>query len=409
MINRHNRKRRQLFSKLRPTFSFGFLVFLLGATFSYAMLQGGFVSWFLFYSFMPFFVYSFLFLCYPLQSFQVERLIEPEETEAGENVNVTVTLTRNNPFPFFFLLVEDIIQNDVKNTGFKKVLFPGFKRNIRFSYQIENIPRGEHSFEAVRIKSADVLGLVQKEHWLDCQNVILVVPKTVEILYRPVESRFEQGSTASILQFQKDTSLVSGVRQYDSGDRFSWIDWKATARANDLMSKEFEMRQSNDILIILDATQKDNFENAVMFSASIMKSILRHGGQVGMFTAGYDRSLIPIRGGEYHQQQILRHLAKVKVNMDHPLSTIIEKQTQLYQWPAVLIVVTTVLDENFINGAALNMRRRGHLIVYLIKEEGYITTNDELSLKAMASNQGIYIKTLYTHEFRKAFLEVRRA
>ncbi len=49
------------------------------------------------------------------------------------------------------------------------------------------------------------------------------------------------------------------------------------------------------------------------------------------------------------------------------------------------------------------------LIVYFIKKKGDANLNDEIRLKANAASQGIYIKTLYDGEFRKAFWEVRRA
>ena len=65
----------------------------------------------------------------------------------------------------------------------------------------------------------------------------------------------------SNLQFQRDTSLVAGVRQYQPGDRFSWIDWKATARTNEMMAKEFEIRQSSDLLIVLDRTPSGQFRS----------------------------------------------------------------------------------------------------------------------------------------------------
>ena len=41
---------------------------LLIATFVFAMFQGGFVSWFLFYTFLPFALYSFVLFFYPLTS-----------------------------------------------------------------------------------------------------------------------------------------------------------------------------------------------------------------------------------------------------------------------------------------------------------------------------------------------------
>ena len=45
----------------------------------------------------------------------------------------------------------------------KVILFPGLKRNISFQYAIDTIPRGEHTFSSVRVKTGDLFGMMEKE------------------------------------------------------------------------------------------------------------------------------------------------------------------------------------------------------------------------------------------------------
>ncbi len=45
------------------------------------MFQGGFVSWFIFYSFIPFALYSILLSFYPLSEMKVSRTIKPLEAK----------------------------------------------------------------------------------------------------------------------------------------------------------------------------------------------------------------------------------------------------------------------------------------------------------------------------------------
>lgn len=59
------------------------LMLLTAAVFSYAMFQGGFVSWFLFYTFLPFVVYAGLLALYPLRSFQASRQMAKTQLLAG--------------------------------------------------------------------------------------------------------------------------------------------------------------------------------------------------------------------------------------------------------------------------------------------------------------------------------------
>lgn len=395
--------------RIKPLFGFMLLIILLVLTFSYAMFQGGFVSWFLFFSFLPFAFYAVALFFYPLQDFKVTRVNNSKEVNAGERLFVEIQIKRSIPFPLLFLIVEDVVPNVLYRQQSKQMLFPGFKREITISYAIERTPRGEHILEAVCLKTGDALGFVQKERYFDCRDTILVYPQTEEIVYRPFESRFEQGGTASAMQFQKDTSLVAGVRQYQPGDRFAWIDWKATARTNDMMSKEFEIRQSNDVLIVLDRTPASAFEELVKFSASAAKAILRNGGQVGVFSSGEERTFIPIRGGEWQQQQLFQHLAKVKHDSDIHLAKLLAEEPALYQQPASVLVITSFLDKEFIESAGSFMKRQGAIYIYLIKGNEEAPTKEEQMLKAEAYQRGLVILTIDEKDFRTAFSEVRLA
>ena len=399
----------RILAALKPFYRMGMLVILLALSFSYAMFEGGFVSWFLFFSFLPFALYSFLLLLYPLSDFKVERLIHPEQYNAGEKVHVAITLSRKLPFPLFFLIVEDLVPDSIYQMRGKKILFPWMKRKIELSYEIEKIPRGEYTFEAIRLKTGDLIGLMEKERWFDSQRTILVYPEFEEIIYRRLESRYEQGATTSNLQFQRDTSLVAGVRQYQPGDRFSWIDWKATARTNEMMAKEFEIRQSSDLLIVLDRTASGSFEAMVKFTASAIKAILRNGGETGLFSVGKKRTFIPIKGGEHHQQQLFNHLARVKPDSTLPLVDLLEREVALNQQPAALIIITSALSKDLIESRELFRRGNSAVIIFVIKRRGESFSFEENALKIAAVNRGIVLKILYDADFRTAFTEVKLA
>ena len=324
-------------------------------------------------------------------------------------MTVTIKVKRRFRFPLFFMVIEDLTPIGLHSADSRQVLFPGFKRELKLSYRIEKASSGEHVFEAIRLKTGDVLGLAEKERWFDCRETILVYPKYEDIIYRALENRFERGGTASAMQFQKDTSLVAGVRQYQPGDRFAWIDWKATARTNDMMSKEFESRQTNDLLIVLDRSPSRYFEEMVQFAASAFRSILRHGGQAGLFSVGEDRTFLPIKGGQQQLQQVFHHLAKVRADSNVHFASLMEGEAVLHKQPAALVIITSSLDKRFMDSAGLYMRRKGALIIYLIKKRGEISLPEEMKLKEAATQRGIIIKTIYEDEFRMAFTEVMRA
>ena len=74
------------FQKAKKVWKLVSFLLLVVTTFVYAMFQGGFVSWFLFISFLPFALYAFLILVYPLKDFEVSRTINQEKYRAGDRL-----------------------------------------------------------------------------------------------------------------------------------------------------------------------------------------------------------------------------------------------------------------------------------------------------------------------------------
>ncbi|MFH5781715.1 DUF58 domain-containing protein [Heyndrickxia sp. FSL K6-6286] len=392
-------------AQLKTWGKFLLLILFLLLTFSYAMFQGGFVSWFLFYSFTPFALYALLIALYPLSDLTVERRFNRDTYAAGEHLDMVITIDRNYPFPLFFLIINNTSSLSTRNG--KQILFPGFKKHIQLKYSMANIPRGEHCFYDISIKVGDPLGLFSKEKSFSLKKFILVYPSYTDIIYRSIESRYEQGATASQIKIQNDTTMVSGIRNYEPGDRFTWIDWKATARMNEMKTKEFEERQSNDVTIILDRSPSTSFETNVKFVASLIRTIIRHGGQIGFYSIGEDQSIFPIRGGDEYQQQLFHHLAKVKANSQLPVSSILEGESVFYQQSASLMISTSNITEELIEMLRKHVRRTGMVIVFVIKNHNEPFSDEEYRLGYAASQFGVHVSYLHEEDFRSALTGVK--
>lgn len=389
------------------------LIVLWAVTLVYALFQGGFVSWFLFYSFVPFALYSLLVSLYPLSDFQVERNFKSADFKAGDSMEVSITIKRKLPFPLFYLVADDIVSPSIfYRSSFQKaktMIYPGFRREINFVYKIDELPRGEHHFTAVRLKTGDFFGIFEKEVTVNCLNTLLVYPAFVDVIYRPLENRYDQGMTSSNVKIQKDTTMATGVKEYQPGDRFSWIHWKSFARTNELMTKEFEERQSHDVLVVLDREPSSAFEPMVMFTASILKAIMKKGAQAGMLSIGEDHVSFPIRGGEGHQRQLYHHLAKVRADSKFDLSKVLQGEGINYQQSAAVMFITGSVSKKLISTVRSYAKRNSAVVIFLVKEKGSQLSDDEKALKAMAAARGIWMRVSYEGEFGSAFSEVKNA
>jgi uncharacterized protein (DUF58 family) len=386
------------------------LFILILLTFSYAMFQGGFVSWFLFYSFLPFASYSMALSFYPLNDLKVTRVLPKTDYKAGEVLKVIVNVKRSNFYPLFYLIVEDHLADRLHDAHqpkyAKALLLPGFNKEFSYEYIIHDLPRGEHFFHSFTLRIGDPLGLIKKEKTFAADGKIMVYPAYSELMYRTFGNQYDQGLTASREQVQRDTSMAFGVRDYQPGDRLSWINWKAFAKRNEMMTKEFEQRQSHDVLVVMDCVPNQHFEFMVSFTASLLRAVLKKGAQTGLLTISEERASFPIRGGEQHFQQLFYHLAKIEAKSFSPIEKVLEIDGLFIRQTVSFMLITAQMTKTLVEKASFLAQRQGSITVFLIIGEKKEPTEKERSLIALAHSRGVRIVLIHEGNYAPAFSEV---
>jgi uncharacterized protein (DUF58 family) len=401
---------KKLWIPFQKVWKFVSLLFLILLTFSYAMFQGGFVSWFLFYSFLPFALYCVGLSFYSLNELEITRHIPKSDFNAGEPLTVTITVKRKSLFPIFYLLIEDQVNEALIHAERRKknnaLLLPGFRKEFSYEYIIDELPRGEHVFHTVTVRTGDLLGLVEKEKSHKNEGKIIVYPAYTELVYRHFETHFDQGMTASRERVQRDTSMAIGVRDYQPGDRFSWINWKASAKRNEIMTKEFEQRQSHDVFAVMDCAADKHFETIVSFTASLLRAILKKGAQTGLLTISRERATFPIRGGENQLHQLFYHLARIEAKSPSSFDKVLESEGMFVQQTVSFLLVTAQLTKPLIEKAGFLGQRKGKITLFLIKGEKEAPSENERSLIALANARNVRVLLVHEGQFAQAFTEV---
>jgi len=110
------------------------VVFLMVVTFCYAMFQGGFVSWFVFFSVSPFLLYALISFVVRESILLVERKIEPAHLEHGQSAKVAITIERKTRFPFAYIMMEELVDSEglvqAKLQSSNTIRFVGFRKKI---------------------------------------------------------------------------------------------------------------------------------------------------------------------------------------------------------------------------------------------------------------------------------------
>ncbi|WP_182201500.1 DUF58 domain-containing protein [Paraliobacillus salinarum] len=405
------------------------LVVLFGILFSYAMFQGGFVSWFLLYAFIPLFLYFILFMLYPISKWNITRTLSHTVQHAGGKIEVTIEISRRIGFPLPFIIIEDCFEPSLKHDYYskeiyqflnqpneiqctrvkKKIHFPLFKRKISYTYVLEELPRGFHQLQTTRIKTSDFFGLVHKQHLFPVKSSFIVYPQTRKLVMKQSRNKLEEGATSTVKAHTPLSYAVNGVREYMPGDKFSWIDWKTTARKQEMITREFEQEKNVEQLLILDATSYQGI-NPIAFEANVelVSSFLEwyHGKNtnLSLLSIGKQTNYFSFIESS-NKQAISQHLATVQPEEGSIFSEQLRKN--LNTLPAyfnVHVFVSTLTEERMETIGQL-AKKMNHAIVYLTKGSALLTEEDRTYIE-QCKYLGVTIHVITEQQWMQSSIEV---
>ena len=292
-----------------------------------------------------------------IEELRVHRELEKEKVFKDDFVHVKVVIENTGKNSFDFLEIRDYYNPEL----FRLILGENFistrigpKKEIKFSYILEPKVRGEYPLGPLSLVVKDRLGFNSVERIVpDSVSDILVYPpyediKRIEIL----------GSKRSLsqnygLQRSKQKGLGSefyGMRKYVFGDQYRLIDWKASARTQKLIVKEFESERDVSVMILVDssnsmaggAIENTKFEYAIRACMLLTKVALSRKDNVGVYTFSDKKNFKFLKpgSGEDHFYQVLDFVARIKPQGKSRFVEAMDYLNRRYQKRSLIFIIS---------------------------------------------------------------------
>ena len=318
-----------------------------------------------------------------VEELRVHRELEKEKVFKDDFVHVKVVIENIGRNSFDYLEIRDNFNPQL----FRLILGENFistrigpKATVRFSYVLEPKVRGEYALGPLSIIVKDRLGFNSLER---------IVPNSVTdiLVYPPYEDikRIEiLGSKRSLqlnygLQRSKQKGLGSefyGMRKYAFGDQFRLIDWKASARTQTLIVKEFESERDITVMILVDssssmaggAIENTKFEYAIRACMLLTKVALTRRDNVGVFTFSDKKNLKFLKpgSGEDHFYQVLDFVARVKPEGKCRIVESIGYFTRRFQKRSLIFIISDLeADDKEVTQAIKKLIPFNHTVIII--------------------------------------------
>ncbi len=233
-----------------------------------------------------------LILLYKQKGISASRVL-PEKLSNGDDNPIELTLKNNYNFKTYLLLIDELpFQYQKRDFEINAQLNTHQKKKI--TYTLRPLERGEYYFGNLNIYVNSPIGLVTRRYQFAKDAMVPNYPSFLQLrkymLIAFSNKLFEYGLKK--IRRIGHTMEFEQIKDYVTGDDIRNINWKATAKRNQLMVNQFQDERSQPIYSVIDKgrAMKMPFEGLSLLDYAINATLvisnvaLKKQDKAGMFT-----------------------------------------------------------------------------------------------------------------------------
>ncbi|MGC1272936.1 MAG: DUF58 domain-containing protein [Planctomycetaceae bacterium] len=264
---------------------------------------------------------------------------------------------------------------DTPNLPAKTTLSPNRRRVL--TYHVRPHRRGDGRFGTLFLRSRSRLGLWELTAEFFEERAVRIYPDIRSVQRTELLARQNRLAEAGVRmsKLRGRGSEFDRLREYRREDEYRGIDWKATARHTDLISREYVVERNQNVIIVLDCGRGmcnaeggiSHFDRALNAAILLAYVALRQGDSVGILAVSnkVERYVPPLRtlGGVRTLVARTYDLMPQYVASDYEL--LVGELRRRFRKRSLVILCTHALDEVHLAQIVGNARqmRSPHLVL----------------------------------------------
>lgn len=226
------------------------------------------------------------------------------------------------------------------------------------SYRLQWVRRGAFSFEFIAARFWSKLGFWRKNVNYPCKTTFQVYPNLCQLTQFDALGRSNALFLLGVRRIRRvgQDDDFERLRDYTRDDQYKFIDWKATARRNKLIVRDFQDTRNQRVIIALDAGRmmtnrsgdgSNLYDAALNASLALAYIALKQGDEVGLLIFSNEvKRFIPPRGGISQMNALIRGAfdifpERVESRYDRAFEYLAKNSPKR----ALVVLATNVLDE----------------------------------------------------------------
>jgi len=236
---------------------------------------------------------------------------------------------------------------------------------------------GNYRLGDVRLRGRDRLGLMVWETRLDRRTRLRVYPRP-ETLRQVVKPAWTQVHTGNQVARQKGEGMeFADLREFAPGDRVRSINWRASARRNELVVSERHPERNADVILFLDtfadarAGGRSTLDLAVRATATLAARYLERRDRVGLVSFGGVLRWLTPGMGTAQLYRIVDALLESEIVFNYAWKEVSVIPARVLPPQALVIAVSPLLDDRAVEALADLRARRYDLAIVEVSPVGF--------------------------------------
>ncbi|MFI5242436.1 MAG: DUF58 domain-containing protein [Gemmatimonadales bacterium] len=331
------------------------------------------------------------------------------DAERGE-YRVRSTFANHVKFALYDALPPTIASPEPR--GVIHTVTAGGETVIPFTFVAEQ--RGSFALGPVVLRIVGRRELIQRALRSDPTDEVLVTPSLAGVKHLrllAVQHRLRDAGIRSIRRRGEGTTFAS-LREYAVGDDPRHVDWKATARRQKLITREYTVEQGQTVVIAVDAGRMmtqlaagvPRFEYALSAATLLASVAVQAGDQVGLLLFDNElRAFVPPARGNKAMRAIRQVLIPARATMAEPdYASAFRTLATRHRKRSLIVLLTDVIDPRSSQALIAHTVRSAmrHLLVVVALR------NDELVTAAIPTRRSTS-EDLYASAAAEELLDAR--
>ncbi len=345
----------------------------------------------------------------------------PEKLSNGDINSINIYLKNHYNWTVSLQIIDEIpFQFQVRNFELKTTLAAQTDQDME--YQLRPTERGEYSFGTLNVYAASMLGLLSKRYRFDGNQTVATYPSFLQMKKYDMLafSKYKQPYGFRKIRKLGTTTEFEQIKEYVSGDDIRTINWKATAKKNQLMVNQYQDENSQTIYVVIDKgrVMKMPFDGlslldyAINASLALSQVILKKKDKVGLFTFSKKiENRVVAASKSVQMQQIMEQLYRVDTNyFESDYSQLYAEVKRNISHRSLLILFTNFETLDGLNRQLPYLRglAKNHLLLIVFFENTELKVLTEQKAQHIQDVFDRVIAEKFDHEKRLIVNELRK-